>query len=465
MGYINKDGSWLERATSRDHFEIFEENKVWTNAQAQTELTIIPFEPDPNLRIWTENRSIMKIIESFITPIHLRAKKMPKSVFEKQRLMGLKKTWEKVTVHQMLNQAYMMTIDKNITQTDLIELVHGLRDMLEAFPERAAEIPALIKSMDLDTKASSLIVQALELIGHTEAQDALKEIISGDDFKHDIQIQAIVAASGLKKPEENITKTLWDTLEGDMTKIDVDSSKMKQDEKGDLSEEDQNLLNEGEKASTALLALGALSKAYRENGDLANADIINQQIVELMKKSNGSDSLAIGMMAMDNSGDLSQLGDLTPYLESKSSQVRAAAVNSLRHDNTDPTLRTLADIVKTDDNKKVRGTATQILQDHGGNIAIDTFVDSIAKEKDEELRAKMIEYLGKNKSEFPGVLESLQKHKSVETDRDVMKELYRAIYRDDVAEKLESQKKSEIISIPANISHEMTIPETAPANE
>jgi hypothetical protein len=201
-------------------------------------------------------------------------------------------------------------------------------------------------------------------------------------------------------------------------------------------------------ASTAILALGALSKTYRDNGDIARANEVNKKIAELLKDATSPEAQAVGLKALENSADISALEDGDKYLESDSSSVRAAAVEAYRYSEKPEDETKVLKIFADDENVKVRSNAFRALKEKNSGQLLDVVVDRTAKEADESLRQNMVRYLADYK-ESPDVMQVLQNMKEQETSREVMKEVYLAIYS-----KKKDQKEvnpDEPIMVPAEI--------------
>lgn len=425
--FLSRTESWIDTVKIFDHYEVREVGNTWVKSKVALDLLPIAFSPNMELRIWTEKGSIKDIISSFITPPHLR--KMSQGAFEKQRLESLRQKWEKISVQEMAGRAVNMAHDKSMTQHDFMRFVHGLVDMLEAFPERALDIPRMFKEMDMDGETASLLLQALEISGHTESQNALEIVLLDEEIRNDVRIHAIVATGGLKNPHDNVHNAIWSLVGNRLDLIQVDSSLIKQTQDGELTEADKKILEDSERISTAFLAMGILSHTYRENGLEAKADEINQRMAEMLAETSKPDAIALAFKAFDNSGNIDAIEDISPYVTAESVAIRASAVAALKNRDDDQTLALLSERLEKDEVSLVRDKAMDALEVREPQVVAPKYAEHLPREDDFSLRMRMADWLGRNKEAAPIAITALQEQLTKEESREVVKEIYKAIYR------------------------------------
>jgi len=393
--------SWLKECFGTEIFEIRAKGSVWSRSRVNVNLKLRHFDPDPNLAIWKESRSAKEIVKSFINS----EKKNDKNtgVWEERRLEGLAEKFKNLSVSQL-----MMNIKESLIsgadQSALAALTHTLRDFLELYPEEAISVPDLLKKMDLSGTAAGSVLLALELVGHPQAQTALKNVFEDNEQKPDNRLRAIVAAGGIANPEQELIESLF-----------------KMAEAGRKEKNDDDL----ERADTSLLNLGILSHALSA-GEKASESHINERIIRVLKNSEDERERIICLKALGNTSDQGAIKILEPYLESESASERAASAGSLRNFSDEYSLQLLVNSMEKDSDPGVRKGAISALADRGGIDAVESVRRRLPDETDAYLRRMMIQFLGKNKT--PVVVETLKKQLEVETSGEAAKDIYRALY-------------------------------------
>jgi len=324
--------------------------------------------------------------------------------WEKRRLQSLAEKLEDLSVSQIMLEIKNAAAS-GASQSDLATLSHTLRDFLELYPEEADSIPPLLKERNLTGKAAGSVLLALELVGHPEAQTALKDVFEDNDQISDNRLRAIVAAGGIAKSEEELVESLFNLSEA-----------------GREGGNDDDL----ERADTSLLALGILSYSLSKGEEPAESNAINERIVTSLQRSEDKRERVMCLKALGNTSNPDIISAIEPYLTSESAAERAASAGSLRNFSDEHTLELLVDSMEDDPESGVRKAAISALSDRGGIGIVEPVCRHLPNEPDDYLRRMMVSVLGKNKT--PEVVDTLKKQLEVETSSEVAKEIYRVLY-------------------------------------
>ncbi|MDM8551368.1 HEAT repeat domain-containing protein, partial [Desulfobacterales bacterium HSG2] len=352
--------------------------------------------------IWNESQSAKEIIESFI----MSGKKQEETAgaWEKRRLQSLAEKFKDLSISQIMLEIKKATTS-GASQSDLATLTHTLRDFLELYPEEASSVPRLLKERKLTGKAAGSVLLALEMIGHAEAQTALKDVFEDDDQISDNRLRAIVAAGGIAKPEKELIESLFDLAKA-----------------GREGGSDEEL----ERSDTSLLNLGILSYSLSKGEEPSESNAINERIVTSLENSEDERERVMCLKALGNTSSSDIISVVESYLTSESPEERAASAGSLRNFSDEHTLELLVNSMEDDPEPGVRKAAISALSDRGGIDVVAPVCKHLPDEPDEYLRGMMVRLLGKNKT--PEVIDTLKKQIEVETSSEVAKEIYRVLY-------------------------------------
>jgi len=211
-GIIAPESSWIKEFSGSEVFEIQTEKGVWSESQVRINLRLRNFDPDSSLPIWNETRSAKEIIESFIESE--KKQKETTGTWEKRRLQNLAEKLKELSISQIMLEI-KNAATSGASQSDLATLSHTLRDFLELYPEEAESVPSVLKERNLTGKAAGSVLLALELIGHPEAQTALRDVFEDNEQIADNRLRAIVAAGGIAKPGNELVESLFNLSETD----------------------------------------------------------------------------------------------------------------------------------------------------------------------------------------------------------------------------------------------------------
>ncbi|RLC09178.1 MAG: hypothetical protein DRI57_22615 [Deltaproteobacteria bacterium] len=401
-GRIEPDVSWLASFSGSEQFEIRAGKNVWSVSEGTINLRLREFDPNPSLAIWKEDQGVKAIIQSFADP-DKKADTKAIGAWEQERMKGMAEQFKNVSVSELLADI-KDALEAGNNQSEMARLTHTLRDFLETYPEKALSVPDLIKNMALSDQGAGSVLLALQLAGHPQAQDALKTVFEDGEQLSDNRLRAIVASGGIKAPEKPLIESLFNLSEN----------------REDADDEDL------ERSDTGFLALGILSDALSKGENPSDAQGINERILNYLENSDDERERIICLKALDNSAAPSIIPEIEPYLVSESVAERSAAVGTLRNFSDDYSLELLAEALENDPETSVRDTAVEALAERGGISEVEHVRKQLSEETDENLRRKMIRFLGENRT--PDVTETLKSQLEKESSRAAAKDIFRALY-------------------------------------
>jgi HEAT repeat protein len=181
--------------------------------------------------------------------------------------------------------------------------------------------------------------------------------------------------------------------------------------------------------STALLALGIMSSQLQEQGELLRAGEVNDRIrQELTEYEADAKEVVPVLLALDNAKFLEGV-PVEVYLKADNPNVRLAALNSVVHDTSETADRLVLETFKEDADSKVREEAFKALSKRETPELMTAVTERLPLEQDKAVRLKMVNWLGEQKFNDPQALVVLEKQIKVEKSRELVKEIYRAVYR------------------------------------
>jgi HEAT repeat protein len=282
-----------------------------------------------------------------------------------------------------------------------------LADYLRAYPDTAMELSRLLRTNLYSSEVTMTVIAALEQAGHLPAQKALLELIADPRAEAHIQIaQATVSTGGILHPDPLLTEGLWQRVEMRATEHD-----------------------------TALLALGRLSSALDANGDTAAAGTIRTRLTQLLQQAEpGNFDQIYALLGLGNASNDEVYPIIAPYLEAEDSRVRGAAVQALRTFHDTASYQALLEVSTQDAEDRVRRQAFESLTIRSTKQSPDpdtitTIAQHLPAESSSQVRTEMIQFLGQHKNANPEALNALQSQLRQETDREMLKTIYRALYQ------------------------------------
>jgi len=392
--------AWFKTVSSHEKLERRIGNKLLTKTRNDLTVSISSRSINPDLAIWQADADPEKVILAFKQD---KTKQLSVAEIREERLKThLKKQFADVETTALIQP--VMTFDsKKSSMASIMPAIRALEKYLSVYPEASAEIVTLLQQEAMSPSSSALIIGALKDVGHLEAQSALVDIFLASEPAKNEQapIQAIAMTTQLDKP----APLLIDALRT-MTQ-----------------QEDEN-------ADMALLALGAVSHRLVEDAP-GEAVALRQEIMDYLQTQTAPDKQEMALRALGNtrSDDVELVEVVTPYLETDHENVRAATYGVFSHFNDQTSLEHLITGATTEDSNYAQRKALEALsvrEDVGE--AVMPISQQIAQESDETVRQTMIGFLGKNKAKHPQVVDVLKQQLTLETSRDMKKEVYKALY-------------------------------------
>jgi len=285
---INSTTSWLSEYVGQDHIVISANGSVFNESITDLELRPVPFKPDRFLTIWQLTGSYENMLQQVSMSGFYTRRDTDGDAWKEEKRKALKKKYKDISIPD-LQKEMQDAVDLAESHVDTIDTIHRLRDCLIAYPERARQLPALLKKEGLTDEVAGRIIHAMELAGTPEAQTALGTIMTDDEQQRNQQLQAVVAAGGVDQPVDVIVDSL---------------RAVRLDEKSD-----QAMHN------CSILALGSISKTFGTRGNEENKAALTEEIFQLLEDENGLDHEA-ALLALGNAGGVSS-EELEPWLNAE----------------------------------------------------------------------------------------------------------------------------------------------------
>ena len=210
-----------------------------------------------------------------------------------------------ISEYRTLSEAFRAF--QKLHNTSKYRAAKAVANFVKANPGQAQVLADQIKSKHLPANHHGLLIHSLELAGTPEAQKALTSIMNDSQHTDTNRTRAIVAANGLKKPTPHLLSSLWSMHQ-----------------KGQGS---QATTGQKSRASTALLALGAIQKANKKASQLKQQ--IRSQLQGALARSQTAVQKRTSLIAIQNTSDDYFALIVKPYLADTSPLVREAAAKAL----------------------------------------------------------------------------------------------------------------------------------------
>ena len=398
---ISLSPSGLSRITLQEQVIFAVQHGTFSEMKTQFTLEKTTAVQDAHLDIWQlpdDASDMLKRLAAMTTPTTGSSQ-----VLESMRLDRLREKFAGVSVNALFD-SLVASQDKDAW------LAYGqqLTDYLRAYPESALELSRLLRTNLYDNEVTMTVIAALEQAGHLPAQQALLELINDPRAEASIQVaQATVSVGGILKPDPMLTQGLWQRVESRATEYD-----------------------------TALLALGRLSATLERNGATAEARTIQQHLAQLLQQSAaaGDSEKFYALLGLGNASNDAMFPIIEPYLHDDSSRIRDAAVQALRTFNDTNSYQALLNASTQETEEPVRRQAFESLtirteKQAPDSHTISTIAQHLPEELSNDIRADMIQFLGQHQNTHPEALTALQTQLQQETDREMLKTIYRALYQ------------------------------------
>lgn len=395
-GIISKKQAWIESLVSKEHLEINSQQGKVAKITSQISLHLSDDLINPELAIWQANSDPDIVIAGFANSSENNI-----SAWDELEQQQLRDKFANVKISDLTRQI----IDLNLQGKSIQELIPHLKDLenyLSVYPESSADIPELLHEPNLSKAATGGIINALEVVGHHEAQQALTEIMLDEaPTNPQVSYQSLVAAGGIKEPIPDLINGVWHVSE-----------------------------QENEHMDMALLALGSAGANLEKTGNSVDAAQIRNNLVEnLHNETEDSYKQKLILVALKNTKNTDLFETVSPYLEAENEEVREAAYSVLENSNDNTSFNKLLDSVEQDDSPAVRQTAVKAISTReDSSLATAAISQYISQEPEAAVRKEMIQFLGQHKLESPEIVDALKQQLSVETSTEMIKEIYTVLY-------------------------------------
>lgn len=355
---------------------------------------------DPTLDIWSASNDYTKVL---LALANMKTMPLPAGWAELEKAK-LREELANVSLENLVNELHQ-SLDATTNLHTQLDYIQSIRQYLEAYPERSYELAALLKDKPLDANTTSAVIHALTNVGHFEAQQVLAElIVEGSTVNKDVMEQAIIASGTLNNPDPLISEALW---------VNVKTS-------------DAHL-------DTALLALGSNSYHFNEQGNYASAEQLQTDLSLYLQTNDTVFGKTLALKALNNAGDKEIFDIVTPYLTEESSHIRAAAHQVLGNLDDVQSQEILIKSLAEDKSSNVRRTALQSLRrrpDQHDDAVIAPMATILEKESDVRIQTDIIEFLGEQRPYHPNAEVILKEQLQKDLPREVRKQVYTALYRE-----------------------------------
>jgi hypothetical protein len=400
LATVTPNHAWFEKMVNHEQLELRIGQQLATKTRNELTVTLSNQPIDMTLAIWQADDDPQKVIHAFNQDTTKRT--AVAELQEQQREAQLKAQFSQVRVVDLMKPIAAFDL-KNKSMSEILPAMRELENYLSVYPEAATDLRAMLQQQPLSGGNSALLVGVLTSVGHFEAQAALSELILNADASINQQVahQALFGATQVEKIEPLLVDTLRTAAQ-----------------------------REDENAGMALLVMGAVShKLIADNPDEAIA--LREEIMSYLQEQTTPDKQETALRALSNAkaSEAEMAEVVTPYLETEHENVRAVAYGVLRHFNDQASLNHLITGATTDESNYVRRKAVEALSVRkDASEALIPVSQQLAQESNDRVRQTIIGFLGKNKTNHPQVVETLQQQLTLETSREMKKEVYKALY-------------------------------------
>jgi len=392
---------WLESLSQQEHLVFTSEYGKLAEIVLKFTLQTVTAPLDGDLEIWQMPDDPRQVQARLLSMHTLPAGELSMSDYMREaRLKQMREQLAGIDVGMLLEGLRLAPDDKRGNQYK-----QHLMDYLALHPEAALELASLMKQNLYSGSVTATLVNALQMAGSVPAQQALLALM--DDPREEARTlvtQAVMAAGGVARPDPLLINGLWQRVE-----------------------------NQAPAHSTALLALGRLGGALDEAGDAVSARDIRERLgayLQQPERTDGERVLALKSLVNTQSADIYPL--VEPYLQAEQLDTRAAAHQALGGLDDPASHATLLNTLSQDPESRVRQSALMSLTqrpDQSSAATVTAVAKQLPQETNEELRTGLIQFLGAHKQSDPSAVAALQQQLRQETDRNLLKEVYKALYQ------------------------------------
>jgi HEAT repeat protein len=281
-----------------------------------------------------------------------------------------------------------------------------LVDHLRNQPESASELVNALKNDKIKEQSRSMVFLALETTGHNEAQLALQEVLSGEDFTDNDRMRAAIALQDVEAPSTSTINLLTEMAH----------------RVSEVSENDSNY----NVIRTATLSLGTLIHNSWEHDPLT-AQKLQSQLIHSLAQSDSAETTSLLINAIGNTSDPLMETEVRNYLNHSSELVRSAAASALGQLGGPNAESLIIDRLSNEESSTVR---KELLSSLGGidSVAPSTLEhlsSALQSEPQASVRIEIVKVLSAHEGHDPKVRDKLISHLRSETDTRVVRQIAR----------------------------------------
>lgn len=392
---LGQNHFWLDSLIQKEHLIFSSEYGKLSDLVSQFDLQRFSGAYDIHLEIWkmsNDPRLVKKHLADMIV-----APEGAANVFETMRLEKLREKYSGIQIDSLLDGL----LKGGNTLEQYSEQLH---EYLKIYPESALILSQRLRQNLYPQEITAIVIDALAEADHLLAQKALLELI--DDPREAARpqiIQAIMSAGNILHPETLLINGLWQRIESRAIEYD-----------------------------TTLLALGRLAGAMQQSGDIGGSQEILIRLNNYLQYPDRSEhDTVLTLKSLKNSQNAEIYPIVKPFLDVEQTDIRAAAHQALGVLNDTESRTVLLQTFSQDAESQVRLSAFDSLMRRSDNNTIEvvaTVAQRLVQENNAELRRGMIQFLGTHKNIDASAITALQQQLPQETDRDMLKEIYKALY-------------------------------------
>ena len=291
----------------------------------------------------------------------------------------------------ILNKTTFKNVLDNLIQSiknkkDIVSSQEELVKYMRLFPQSILELQNMLENRELNDKESSTLITLLAICGTKEAQIGLLNILNNSVYVHFDSVRAAMALSRLKVPEDEIVDSLIN-IYADMPKDNSD----------DL-----------EKAGTAILALGVLSRNI--NGEL-KTKLYDSLSDSLSESRDGKDAI---IYAMGNTQEVSFVEDIEKYTDDEEITIRMAVYKTLGNLKSEKSENLLINSLEKEKSIVVKEIIlSSLLKYEQTDNIFDAINSAVIKEGGQSSKTLMVKYLSQDRE---------NRAKTVETFKTLLKQ-------------------------------------------
>lgn len=312
---------------------------------------------DSNLALWSAKQGITRTI------------RRPKRRTARRRV---------VTRYRSLNEA--LRAFATLKNRSKNQAAHAVAHFLKAYPEQNQVLANRIKQGSVPKSQHSLLMHTFELAATPAAQSTLVQIMNDKEHTKINRLRAIVASNSFKSPSKQVVHSLWNLHK-------------KRFKKGAT-------VGDKSRASTALLALGALRKANARHAQVSRQ--LNQKLRSALQQSRTIPQKRAALLAIKNAASSALAPAVKPYLADPSFMVRQAAAEVFLHMSSTQHNVWLATQLQRESIPTVQTALLRSITESQRVVPMVTqWIQQNLRARERKLRLAMAHYLGKTQKQMP----------------------------------------------------------------